>query len=76
MSCRSDGLAKSTITNYLNLLTRMTARLKETGFIKGLDELEQMDFDKLHLHLGDLEICSGEIRNYKTKSTRMVISIT
>lgn len=27
LNCRRDKLAKSTITNYLNLLTRMTARL-------------------------------------------------
>ncbi|MCE8429047.1 MAG: hypothetical protein J5U19_11735 [Candidatus Methanoperedens sp.] len=54
ISCRLDGLAKSTITNYLNLLTRMTARLKETGCIKNLDELEQSDFNQLLLHLGDI----------------------
>ena len=66
MSCRLDGLAKSTITNYLNLLTRMTARLKETGCNKNLDELEQSDFNQLLLHLGDiLGISTGEIRNYK-----------
>jgi len=66
MNCRTEKLAKSTITNYLNLLTRMTARLKETGFNKNLDELEQNDFDKLQLHLEDVKkICAGEIRNYK-----------
>jgi len=66
MNCRTEKLAKSTITNYLNLLTRMTTRLKETGFNKNLDELEQNDFDKLQLHLEDVKkICAGEIRNYK-----------
>lgn len=66
MNCRTEKLAKSTITNYLNLLTRMTARLKETGFNKNLDEMEQNDFDKLQLHLEDVKkICAGEIRNYK-----------
>ncbi len=66
MNCRRDGLAKSTITNYLNLLTRMISRLKETGFNKNLDELEQNDFDKLLLYLGDVKrVSSGEVRNYK-----------
>ncbi len=64
--CRTEKLAKSTITNYLNLLTRMTERLEEIGFHKNLDELEQVDFDNLQLYLEDVKkICSGEIRNYK-----------
>jgi integrase/recombinase XerD len=65
MNCKRDELAKSTTTNYLNLLTRMTERLKEVGYNQNLDELEQTDFDKLLLHLEVRGICSGEIRNYK-----------
>lgn len=65
MECRRDELAKSTTTNYLNLLTRMTERLKETGYTKNLDELDQPDFDKLLLHLEVRGISIGEIRNYK-----------
>jgi len=66
IGCRRDGLAKSTITNYLNLLTRMIARLKETGYNNNLDELEQNNFDKLLLYLEDVrQISKGEIRNYK-----------
>lgn len=65
MECRRDELAKSTTTNYLNLLTRMTERLKETGYINNLDELDQPDFDKLLLHLEVRGISTGEIRNYK-----------
>jgi len=53
VNCRTEKLAKSTITNYLNLLTRMTSRLEENGFNKNLDELEQTDFDKLLLFLED-----------------------
>jgi len=66
VNCRTEKLAKSTITNYLNLLTRMTSRLEENGFNKNLDELEQTDFDKLLLFLEDVKKLSpGEIRNYK-----------
>lgn len=65
MECRRDELAKSTTTNYLNLLTRMTERLKETGYTKNLGELEQPDFDKLLLLLEVRGISTGEIRNYK-----------
>jgi integrase/recombinase XerD len=65
MNCKRDELAKSTTTNYLNLLTRMTERLKEVGYNQDLDELEQTDFDKLLLHLEVRGICPGEIRNYK-----------
>ncbi len=65
MDCRRDELAKSTTTNYLNLLTRMTERLKETGYTKNLGELDQSDFDKLLLHLEVRGISTGEIRNYK-----------
>lgn len=50
MECRRDELAKSTTTNYLNLLTRMTERLKEIGYSENLDKLYQPDFDKLLLH--------------------------
>ncbi len=65
MNCKRDELAKSTTTNYLNLLTRMTERLKEVDYNKNLDELEQNDFDNLLLHLEVRGICAGEIRNYK-----------
>jgi len=66
MACRRDNLAKSTITNYLNQLTRLTARLKEIGFSKDLDELDQTVFDKLLLYLEDVKhLSKGEIRNYK-----------
>jgi len=66
MNCRRDGLAKSTITNYLNLLTRMTARLQECGYFNNLDEMVQADFDNLLFYLEDVRgISKGEVRNYK-----------
>lgn len=66
LNCRKEGLAKSTITNYLNYLTRLTSGLQETGFTKNLDKLEQADFDKLLLYLEDIrQVSRGEIRNYK-----------
>ena len=66
MNCRRDGLAKSTITNYLNLLTRMTARLQECDYFNNLDEMVQDDFDNLLFYLEDVRgISKGEVRNYK-----------
>jgi len=64
--CRRDGLAKSTITTYLNLLTRMTSRLHDVGFNKNIDEIDQEVFDELLMYLEDVKgISRGEIRNYK-----------
>lgn len=64
--CRKGGLAKSTTTNYLNLLTRMSTRLLEIGCSKELDSLDQADFDDLLLYLEDIvRLSRGEIRNYK-----------
>ena len=66
LNCRRDGLAKSTMTNYLNLLTRMTARLEDCGYFNNLDEMTQGDFDNLLMYLEDVRgISMGEIRNYK-----------
>jgi len=66
MNCRRDGLAKSTITNYTNLLTRMTTRLQECGYSDDLHEMDQGDFDALVMYLEDVRgISKGEIRNYK-----------
>ena len=66
MNCRRDGLAKSTITNYLNLLTRMIARLQECDYFNNLDEMVQDDFDNLLFYLEDVRgISKGEVRNYK-----------
>lgn len=66
MDCRREDLAKSTMTNYLNLLKRMVERLEEIGYLKPLDELKQNDFDMLMIHLEDVRgISKGEIRNYK-----------
>ena len=66
MNCRRENLAKSTITNYLNLLKRMIERLQEIKYTKDLDELDQNDFDKLIMHLEDVKkLSAGEVRNYK-----------
>ncbi len=63
--CRVSGLAKSTVTNHLNHLTRMSQRLKEIGITRSLIDLQESDFQSLLLHLEDRGICKGEIRNYK-----------
>jgi len=69
-NCQKERLAKSTRTNYLNQLTRMTSRLHDNGFTKNLDELEEEDFDELLLYLEDIiGLSASEIRNYK-KVTR------
>lgn len=66
MSCKRENLAKSTITNYLNLLKRMIERLQEIGFTKNIDQLEQDDFDVFIMHLEDIcKLSPGEVRNYK-----------
>ncbi|WP_298685089.1 tyrosine-type recombinase/integrase [uncultured Methanomethylovorans sp.] len=66
MSCKREGLAKSTITNYVNLLKRMIERLQETGFCGDLDQLEQTSFDVFIMHLEDVvKLSPGEVRNYK-----------
>ncbi|MCZ7402552.1 MAG: hypothetical protein O8C61_10055 [Candidatus Methanoperedens sp.] len=62
MECRRDELAKSTTTNYLNLLTHITESLKETAYTKNLDELDQPAFDELLLHLEVRRISTGENR--------------
>ncbi len=66
MSCKREGLAKSTITNYLNLLKRMIERLPESGFTGEIDQLEQTSFDMFVMHLEDVcKLSAGEVRNYK-----------
>lgn len=71
MGCRRDGLAKSTITNYVNLLKRMIDRLNEIDFTKNLDQLEQNDFDELLMHIEDVRgLSPGEVRNYKKVTKR------
>lgn len=66
ISCRRDGLAKSTITGYANLLKQMVQRLYENGYTKDIDELEQFDFDSFLMYLEDVKsIKPGGIRNYK-----------
>ncbi|SES90935.1 Site-specific recombinase XerD [Methanococcoides vulcani] len=65
-SCRRNELAKSTITNYINLLKRMIQRLEDIGYTDDLDKLDQETFDYLLFHLeDDCELSKGEIRNYK-----------
>ena len=76
MSCRREKLAKSTTTNYLNLLKRMIERLKDIDCHKDLDELDQDDFDQLLMYLEDMRnISPGEIRNYKKVTKKFFKSL-
>jgi len=64
--CRRNELAKSTITNYVNLLKRMIQRLEDIGYTDDLDKLDQDTFDDLLFYLEDTRhLSKGEIRNYK-----------
>jgi len=66
VSCRHEGLAKSTITGYVNYSTRMLSYLRDIGINKDIIELDQMDFEKLVMHLEDEKgLSQGGIRNYK-----------
>ena len=68
--CRREEMAKSTITNYLNLIFRMIPRLWQIGYRGNLDELDSDTFDDLLIHISDvLGLSAGEVRNYK-KTTK------
>ena len=76
MSCRREEIAKSTRTNYINLLKRMVERLKDIDCHKDLDELDQDDFDQLLMYLEDIRHLSpGEIRNYKKVTKKFYKSL-
>lgn len=64
--CRRENLAKSTTTNYINLLKRMIQRLQDIGYMDDLDNLDQDSFDDMMFFLEDTRgISQGERRNYK-----------
>ncbi|MBN1134152.1 MAG: site-specific integrase [Methanosarcinaceae archaeon] len=66
VSCRHEGLAKSTITGYVNYSTRMLSYLLDIGINKDINDLDQMDFEKLVMYLEDEKgLSPGGIRNYK-----------
>jgi len=66
VSCRHEGLTKSTITGYVNYSTRMLSYLRDIGINKNIHELDQMDFEKLVMYLEDEKNLSpGGIRNYR-----------
>lgn len=66
VSCRHEGLRKSTITGYVNYSTRMLSYLRDIGISKDITELDQMDFEKLVMYLEDEKgLSPGGIRNYK-----------
>ncbi len=66
ISCRHEGLTKSTITGYVNYSTRMLTYLQKIGINKTLIELDQMDFERLVMYLEDEKgLSPGGIRNYK-----------
>ncbi|MCD4821730.1 MAG: tyrosine-type recombinase/integrase [Methanococcoides sp.] len=66
ISCRHEGLAKSTITGYINYGTRMIQQFQAINLHKDLDQITQIDFDKLLLYLEDeKELAKSTLRNYK-----------
>lgn len=66
ISCRHEGLAKSTITSYINYGTRMIQQFQAINLHKDLDQITQTDFDKLLLYLEDeKELAKSTLRNYK-----------
>ncbi len=66
IALRREGIAKATITWYLNYITRMVQRLQEIGFNESLDKLDSKTFDRFLIFLeDDRKLSAGTIRNYK-----------
>jgi integrase/recombinase XerD len=65
-SLRREGATKSTITWYVDYVTRMVQRLQEIGFNDNLDKLDPNTFDRLLIYLEDeRKLSPGTIRNHK-----------
>ncbi len=66
IACRREELAKNTIIWYINYGTRLAQRLKEIGFDKTIDKLQQDDFDRLLFYLEEKRALSpSSLRNYR-----------
>jgi integrase len=63
---RREGLAKNTVTWYVNYTTRMYATLKEIGYDKLLMEFDHEDLERLLFYVEDVKKLSpGSLWNYK-----------
>lgn len=66
IACRQEGLTKSTITGYVNYGTRMLTYMHEIEITKDINELDQVDFERLVMYLEDEKgLSPGGIRNYR-----------
>jgi len=66
IACRREELAKNTIILYIKYSTRLAQRLKEIGFDKTIDKLQEDDFDRLLFYLEDKRgLSQSSLRNYR-----------
>jgi integrase len=65
-SLRREGLAKNTVTWYVNYITRMYQTIKTIGYDKPLEEFDHEDLERLLFYVEDVKKLSpGSLWNYK-----------
>jgi len=63
---RREGLAKNTVTWYVNYTTRMYQTLKTIGYDKPLQDFDHEDLERLLFYVEDVKkLSAGSLWNYK-----------